>query len=631
MIQVLIPYSMQTDDLENGKRMGVSEYLWTINATPCGEGINPLTTGFLLLTPKTVTALFRSVTKARSLPILHDIPNVAATVSCFAPLSKSLVHGSTVTHIAHYPKVDIHAVGGGMKLSRPLPIDLRGLILLFVLLSVVATLCNSLYVAYRVQREALINSTLEANGAYAAKVASSIGEFLGAAHNHLSYSATVLGDHWDEPGALRREAMRLQAQDTDFNSVTILDANGQVLQAYPDSLQIVGATLQSQGIQQALKERRPLVSEVYVSSAGNLVVFVSQPVFSASGTFLGVVGGSVYLLEQSAFHTVISRHFHHGGTFAFVADSNRRLLYHPDSKRIGEVLGWSLTVDAALRGESGTLQGDNYKGVPMLAGYARVPDANWAVVVQQPRERSLAPLGQLMRDMVVGMIPAGLIGLALILAGTALIARPLRQLSAAADQLAAPDTTERLNRVHAWYRDAAAIRQAMLAGVQLLHQKLGQLSHEAQSDPLTGLANRRAMDAALNLLDQSGKGYSVLALDIDHFKRVNDTFGHDAGDVALRSVADILKQNSRSGDWACRSGGEEFALILPDTPLETARMIGERIRAHLEETEVPQVGKLTMSIGVACRDADTATSSSVLKLADERLYAAKQSGRNKVV
>ncbi|MFJ4542874.1 diguanylate cyclase [Pseudomonas sp. NPDC088885] len=518
-----------------------------------------------------------------------------------------------------------------MKLSRPLPIDLRGLILLFVLLSVVATLCNSLYVAYRVQRDALIHATLEANGAYAAKVASSIGEFLGAAHNHLSYSATVLGDHWDEPGALRKEAMRLQAQDTDFNSVTILDANGQVLQAYPDSLQIVGATLQSQGIQQALKERRPLVSEVYVSSAGNLVVFVSQPVFSPSGVFLGVVGGSVYLLEQSAFHTVISRHFHHDGTFAFVADGNRRLLYHPDSKRIGEVLGWSLTVDAALRGESGTLQGDNYRGVPMLAGYARVPEANWAVVVQQPRERSLAPLAQLMRDMVVGMIPAGLLGLALILAGTALIARPLRQLSAAADQLAAPDTTERLNRVHAWYRDAAAIRQAMLAGVQLLHQKLGQLSHEAQSDPLTGLANRRAMDAALNLLDQSGQGYSVLALDIDHFKRVNDTFGHDAGDVALRSVADILKQNLRSGDWACRSGGEEFALILPDTPLDTARMIAERVRAHLEETEVPQVGKLTMSIGVACRDADIATSPSVLKLADERLYIAKQSGRNKVV
>jgi hypothetical protein len=91
MIQVLIPYSMQTDDLGNGKRMGVSEYLWTINATPCGEGINPFTTGLFITHPReTVTALFRAVTKAKSLPILHVIPNVAATAFCVRPSAKVL-------------------------------------------------------------------------------------------------------------------------------------------------------------------------------------------------------------------------------------------------------------------------------------------------------------------------------------------------------------------------------------------------------------------------------------------------------------------------------------------------------------------------------------------------------------
>ncbi|MDP9654776.1 UNVERIFIED_ORG: diguanylate cyclase (GGDEF)-like protein [Pseudomonas putida] len=536
-----------------------------------------------------------------------------------------------MTTPADDPNSAINQQGSRARLSRPLPIDLRGLILFFVLLSVLATLCNSLYVAYRVQRQSLIHTTLEANAAYAAKVASSIGEFLNSAHSRLNYSATTLGQHWNDPEVLRKEAIRLQAQDADFNSIAIVDAAGKVLQAYPDTSQIVGATLTSEGIQQALKERRPSVSAAYVSAAGNLVVFISQPVFNPSGAFLGVVGGSVYLLKQSTFHTIISRHFHHEGTFAFIADGNRRLLYHPDQKRIGEVLGWSLTVDAALRGERGSLEGPNYKGVPMLAGFAQVPDANWAVVAQQPRDLSLAPLGQLMRDMVLDMIPAGLLGLGLILLGTALIARPLRQLSAAADQLAAPQTTEQLRQVHAWYRDASAIRQAMLTGVQLLQQKLGQLSHEAQSDPLTGLANRRAMGGVLDLLAKTGQAYSVLALDIDHFKKVNDTFGHDAGDVALKEVAGILKQNSRTGDLACRAGGEEFALILPDTPLDTARVIAERIREHIAQTQVPQVGRLTMSIGVACRNADTPMPESVLKLADERLYLAKQSGRNRVM
>jgi diguanylate cyclase (GGDEF)-like protein len=139
------------------------------------------------------------------------------------------------------------------------------------------------------------------------------------------------------------------------------------------------------------------------------------------------------------------------------------------------------------------------------------------------------------------------------------------------------------------------------------------------------------MGGVLELLEKTGQAYSVLALDIDHFKKVNDTFGHDAGDVALKTVADILKQNSRTGDLACRSGGEEFALILPDTPLDTARTIAERIREHIEQTDVPQVGWLTMSIGAACRDADTPTPESVLKRADERLYLAKQSGRNRVM
>lgn len=517
------------------------------------------------------------------------------------------------------------------KSSRPLPVNLRGLILFIVLVSIMATLCNSLVVAYRVQRDALIHFTLESNGAYAAKVASSIGEFLRAAHNNLNYSARVLGEHWGNPQVLRDEALRLEAQDQYFNSIEIIDANGKLLESNPPAPQIVGSNAPASSIVQALKERRPLVSSTYVSRQGKLIVFVSEPVFSKTGEFLGAVVGSIYLLDQSVLHTVISSHFHHEGTFAFVADGNRRLLYHPESKRISEVLGDNPAVDAALRGESGSMEIKNSRGTEMLAGYARVPDSNWAVVVQRPRDISLATLRKLMHDMIMGMIPAGLLGLVLVFSGSTLIARPLRQLSAAAQQLSAPQNTERLKRINAWYHDASAIRQAMLTGVHLLQQKLGLLNHEAQSDPLTGLANRRAMDGLLHLLMQTGQAYSVLALDIDHFKRVNDTFGHDAGDVALKKVAEILQQNSRANDLACRSGGEEFSLLLPDTSLEIARTIAERIRESIAATDIPGVGKLTISIGVASKGAAPMTPQQVLKLADQRLYSAKGSGRNKVV
>ncbi|MDN6860710.1 sensor domain-containing diguanylate cyclase [Pseudomonas sp. CAN2814] len=518
-----------------------------------------------------------------------------------------------------------------MKRWSRKPLTLRVLILAFVLLAALATLGNSLVVAYNVQRSALIHTTLEANRAYAAKVASSISEFLGSARRNLAYSSGILANHFHEAPVLHAEAMRLQAQDTVFNSIIIVDASGKVLQAYPDSLQIVGTTLRSESVQEALRLKQPKVSQAYESIAGNLVVLISQPITSPSGEYLGLVGGSVYILKPGVLHNLIGSHFQEEGTFAFVADANRRLLHHPDRKRIGELLGHSSTVDAALRGESGSMEVVNYKGVQMLAGYAQVPDANWAVVAQQPRDLSLSPLNLLMKDMFLGLIPASLLGVLAIWAGTLLITRPLRQLALSAEQLSNPETPRELQGIRTWYREAAAIRTALLTGVGLMQQKLGRLSQEAQSDPLTGLANRRALGVALEALESSGQAYSVLAVDIDHFKRVNDNFGHDAGDEALRRVSAVLRDSSRAGDLACRAGGEEFVLLLPGTSLETAAGIAERIRETVAATQIPVVGLVTLSIGVANLGAWALTADAVLKLADARLYRAKQSGRNRVV
>jgi diguanylate cyclase (GGDEF)-like protein len=517
-----------------------------------------------------------------------------------------------------------------MKRFWTRPFDLRTLILFFVLLSVLATLCNALIVAYRVQREALIHSALEANAAYAAKVASSIGAFLRSAQGRLQYSTEELAEKWNDPAALSTEANRLHSQDADFDSIAIVDVSGKVLQIAPSSLALSGQIVSSEAMKLAIKSRRPSVSSAYVSISGNLVVFISQPVLSASGELLGVIGGSVYLLRQSTLHTVISSHFHHEGTFVFVADANRRLLYHPDPDRIGEVLHDSTTTDAALRGEAGSMEKTSYLGIPMIAGFAPVPDAHWAVVAQQPREKALAALQPLMLDMTLGVIPAGIAGLALILAGTALISRPLRQLTAAASQLGAPETSSNLLRIHAWYSDAAAIREALLSGVQLLQQRLGRLSFEAQFDALTELANRRAMMELLNALAKGRRPYALLMMDIDFFKKVNDTFGHDAGDVALKHVADIVKKSSRAADLACRMGGEEFALVMPDTSLEIARLIAERIREFVAVSPVPGVGGLTISIGIACTGSDIDSPEAVLKRADDRLYHAKRNGRNQV-
>lgn len=516
-------------------------------------------------------------------------------------------------------------------MKRPVPIDLRRLILLFVLLSVISTLGNALYIAYSVQRAALVRMTLESNEAYAAKVASSIDEFLRSADSHLAYSAGVLASGWSDSVVLAQEAERLREQDSDFTSVTIVDAAGARVQEYPEGVDKADAGPFTGVIQRALIMRHPWISEAYLSVSGDLAVFISHPVIGSDGAFLGLVGGSVSLNRRSPLNVAISSHFHRDGTYAFVTDSQRRVLYHPEQARVGMILRQSASVDSALRGESGSMALTNDRGVAMLAGYAHVPDVNWAIVAQQPQALSLETLQRLMQNMLFGLIPACVLGLGLIWVGATLISRPLRQLSGAADQMAAPDSIERLRQINAWYRDAAAIQQAMIVGGQSIHHQLGRLSHEAQSDAMTGLANRRAMDAALLQLEQTGQEYSLLALDIDHFKRVNDTFGHDVGDVTIIKVAEILKQNSRENDLACRAGGEEFTLILPKTPLAVAADIAERIRDSVATADFPHVGRLTISAGVACRFPDKpAPADAILKLADEQLYHAKQNGRNRV-
>ncbi|WP_420992083.1 sensor domain-containing diguanylate cyclase [Cupriavidus sp. 30B13] len=517
-----------------------------------------------------------------------------------------------------------------MKFNKIPIIDLRRLILLFALVTSLVTLANSFYAAYRVQRDALVANAQEANRAYAAKVASSIDEFLRVVQQKLAYSAGLLGDHFGDPGFVAGEARRLKTQDPDFSSVTIADASGRVLAAMPDSLRIDGKTLASPGVGEALRGRRPTISSAYNSAAGNLIVFISHPIWSKTGEYLGFVGGSIYLKEKTVLSTLIGNHFYRDATYAYVADGNRRLLYHPDAARVGEVIGKNPAVEAALKGESGAMPLVNSQGTEMLAGYAGVPSANWGVVSQQPRSATLGALHALMRQMVLGAAPLGIVGLLTIWWLSRLITRPLQQLAENATAMDSLESTERIRTVDSWYIEAAHIKQALLKGMGLMQEKLSRLSSQAHTDPLTGLLNRRAMTEALDLMEAAHRPFAIVAFDIDHFKRVNDSFGHDAGDLVLATVARLLRQCSREGDLACRQGGEEFALLLPETTVADAAEVGERLRQLVQQTAFEIVGHVTISLGVASWPGSGARIADALKRADDLMYQAKQGGRNRL-
>jgi two-component system cell cycle response regulator len=173
-----------------------------------------------------------------------------------------------------------------------------------------------------------------------------------------------------------------------------------------------------------------------------------------------------------------------------------------------------------------------------------------------------------------------------------------------------------------------------------LRQRLDQSLELAITDQLTGLYNRRFLFSQLGPLVQraqcGGDPVAVMTVDIDHFKRCNDTFGHDVGDAVLREFSARLASNTRPSDYACRQGGEEFTVVMPRTTGDIACLAAERLRRSICASPfiIPGLAQpldVTISIGVAATDGADETADTLLKRADEALYEAKRGGRNRVV
>src|SRR5207248_6754475 len=164
------------------------------------------------------------------------------------------------------------------------------------------------------------------------------------------------------------------------------------------------------------------------------------------------------------------------------------------------------------------------------------------------------------------------------------------------------------------------------------------LREQSIRDPLTGLFNRRfleeSLERELQIASRKKQALAVLFLDLDHFKRFNDTFGHDAGDMVLQSFADLLRTFFRATDICCRFGGEEFAIILPESSAQDAAARANVLRSKVKNLRVQykqqNLGSLSLSAGVAAFPEHASSSDELLKIADQCLYESKARGRDVV-
>ena len=180
---------------------------------------------------------------------------------------------------------------------------------------------------------------------------------------------------------------------------------------------------------------------------------------------------------------------------------------------------------------------------------------------------------------------------------------------------------------------AVAPQLAVAIDRALLKDKAGEFEQLSVTDALTGLLNRRYIEARLaeeiKRSNRHGFPMSFMMLDVDHFKSYNDSFGHPAGDEALKMVGKVIRDTLRAADVAARFGGEEFSILLPQTRGDEAAAIAERIRHNIETAEFPH-REVTVSIGVASCSADLCVSADLVAAADQALYEAKRRGRNRV-
>ncbi len=394
------------------------------------------------------------------------------------------------------------------------------------------------------------------------------------------------------------------------------------------------------------------------------LVDFSAPIYRPDGSVVGVLGihGSWDWVRESVERLL------QGPSAAlqqsvFIFDQKGELIYAPAGvmapyTNLGQQLplhGERLQAAAAGKPVQAIWKD---RAQPYLTSAVQLPNTltelGWWIVARQPLETAYADANRMLwLALAVGLL-LGLLGSLIAWRLASHVSDDLKRLATAAQRIhaGATDTllpTMNSNReVQLLSASLSHMTQKLLNAneemqtqVQLrtleLREVNAELQRQATTDPLTHLLNRRGFEAqatlALALAIRNERPLSMLSIDIDFFKRVNDTHGHDVGDTVLQALSKILSERARQTDIVARFGGEEFVLLLPDTDGDGAVHMAQALRQNIAALAIEPVGRITVSIGVSSLQLDQPQDglNEMLKRSDAALYAAKHSGRNCVI
>lgn len=490
-----------------------------------------------------------------------------------------------------------------------------------------------LVTSYQSQKQSLSETTLKLNYSKAQQMSQTMSELFESMRNGLKYAADHLRTQEITGENQIRDMLNLvRLSGNYFNSLVLVDETGYVRQVSPQSIGTAGQKLTTAAGLQALAQQAPYISEPYLTATTNrLIVFLSHPLFDAQENYRGFIGGTLYLQEPNVINAIFGdSRIDEQGSYYYVIDSDGHLIFHPDIDRIGEDVGSTPIVSKLIQGIGGQELAANSRGIEMLAGFSPVDANGWGVAVVSPASVVYEQLKRHIRLLLTYTLPPLAVLLLVAIWLAQMLGRPFVQLAELVRKVGRDETLQTPVRNY-WNREADLISRALASALTDIRIHNETLTHDAATDPLTGLMNRRSFDIFIEKWDRENTPFSIIVLDIDHFKRVNDTYGHQAGDEVLRYLASVVTRSVRPGDICCRYGGEEFVVLLALASVQEAYAVAERIRASVESAPTPIGVPITISLGIAGRPAHTHNTEELFRLADQAMYTAKNEGRNRTV
>ncbi len=375
------------------------------------------------------------------------------------------------------------------------------------------------------------------------------------------------------------------------------------------------------------------------------VMIIVERIRAADGTFLGAMAAKINFDEIGGILTSYAKDPSHE---LYLVTKRGEILI--SSRNLdGPFMGSKLiatTAEGLVAHEMSLVEFRSFRGNAVLGTLHTVPELGWGVVAEKDRAKAYSAIVRL-RNITLALISTVLlgIGLAAYLLGLTIVG-PLRRLTQGATKVARGDLDVNLpfhgrsevgyltNVFNGMVARLRKFRDENVAINQELHEKNDALRMLSITDSLTGLYNRtelpKLLAKELARAQRHQHSFSILMIDIDRFKRFNDTYGHQAGDDLLRCVAEVLRSFSRACDVAARYGGEEFLILLAETGPDEALRFAEKLRGRVEQIRSQDKERVTISVGVASFPGNGDDVKSIIRQADAALYRCKKRGRNRV-